>query len=436
MVFDDLSLGLVKQIFPESRRPDVPATLAKEFARTDLIQKIRPGQRVVVTSGSRGIESMLEVVSSLVRLIRERGAEPVVLPAMGSHGGGTPQGQAEVLAHLGQTEETLGAKILKDYKPKVIGQVFDGLPVSVDAQILKEETDHVILVGRVKEHTEFIGPIESGLLKMAVVGLGRVEGATMMHQAAVTRTYYRTIVEMAKVIFGAAPVLGGVALIEDERNVLKHLEVVPTDKILEREPELLAKSKETRAKLPFDELDVLLVDEMGKNFSGTGIDTKVVGRIMNIYEQEPTTPKITRIVTFKMSPKGGGNAIGIGINDFVTRKLFEAVDPRMTDLNATVAVSPEKGRCPLVREDAAGALAGALATIGPWRSPELKMVWIPNTKDLEYLAVSPKLYLLAKERPGLELIAEPTPLPFLPDQYFEPFAEWLEKRRREVAAKP
>ncbi|MDR3135125.1 MAG: hypothetical protein LBU69_03410 [Deltaproteobacteria bacterium] len=427
-MIDKLSLGLVRQVFPKSERPDIPATLRAEFERTGLLDKIKPSQRVVITSGSRGIESMNEVIVALVGMVKGQGALPLILPAMGSHGGGTPEGQIEILAHLGQTPESLGATIIDDYRPQVIGKAFGYLPLSVDANALGESCDHVILVGRVKEHTEFIGPIESGLLKMAVVGLGRREGAILMHQAAVRHTYYQTIMKMAEIIFAKAPILGGVALLEDHRNVLRRLEAVPVGEIAQREPALFRESQETKPKLPWDRLDILLVDELGKDISGSGLDTKVIGRIMNIYEREPEMPKITRVVTFRVSRKGGGNALGIGLNDYVTRELFESVVPSMTDLNSTVAVSPEKGRCPLIRENAREALQGALDTVGPYGPDTLEMAWIPNTKDLEYLAVTPALYEKAKGEQGLERLAEPAPIPFDGKNNLPPFASWLSGR--------
>ncbi|MDR0620897.1 MAG: hypothetical protein LBJ61_03355 [Deltaproteobacteria bacterium] len=426
---DELKLGLIRQVFPPSQRPDIPAKLREEFERTGLIGAIKPGQTVVITSGSRGIECMVEVISSLVGMVKEVGANPFILPAMGSHGGGTTEGQMEVLKHLGQSEQSMGAPFITSYHPTVIGKVFGYLPLSVDANALPGKADHVILVGRVKEHTEFIGPIESGLLKMAVVGLGRVEGATLMHKAAVKHTYYQTIINMAKVIFEKAPILGGVALIDDHRNVLRHLEVVPVDKIVDREPELFIESQKTKPKLPWDKLDVLLVDEMGKDISGSGLDTKVVGRIMNIYEKEPERPKITRLVTFRMTHTGGGNALGLGLNDYVTKELFDSVVSSMTDLNATVAVSPEKGRCPLVRANVREALKGALDTVGPFEPDNLEMAWIPNTKDLEFIAVSPALYERAKGDQNLERLSEPLPLPFDAKNDFIHFSDWVAARR-------
>ena len=426
-----LSAGLVRQAFPPSRRPDIPAVLAAEFKRAGFSDKIKPGQRVLITSGSRGIESMLEVLRETAALVRALGARPLILPAMGSHGGGTAQGQVEVLAHLGQTEETLGAPIYGGYLPVTIGEAWPGCPVNIEAAALPDRTDHVILVGRVKEHTEFSGPIESGLLKMAVVGLGRVDGATVMHEAAVRYTYVEAIKVMAGIIFKASPVLGGLALVEDSRNVLSHLEAVPAAEIFRREPELLVLSQKSKPKLPFDRLDILLVDEMGKDISGSGLDTKVIGRIMNIYEQELTTPRITRIITQRISDKGGGNAIGLGLSDFVTRELAGQVDPEMTRLNCLVAVSPEKGRLPLVCSEARSALAAALATVGPWQPETLTLAWIANTKDLEYLALSPALLALARERADLEILAPAEPLPWLADGHLPRLEGWIEAKLKE-----
>jgi hypothetical protein len=337
----------------------------------------------------------------------------------------------EVLAHLGQTEETLGAPIHHEYSPVVVGEVWPGCPVYVDAAALPDRADHVILVGRVKEHTEFSGPVESGLLKMAVVGLGRVDGATSMHSAAVRYTYSETIQAMAKVIFQAAPILGGVALVEDYRNVLTHLEVVPANEIAQREPELLVLSQKTKPKLPFDCLDVLLVDEMGKDISGSGLDTKVIGRIMNIYERELTSPRIIRLITLRMSDKGGGNAIGLGLSAFVTRELADQVDPEMTRLNSVVAVSPEKGRLPLVCPEARSAVSEALATVGPWQPETLALAWIINTKDLEYLAVSPALLARAGSRLDLEVLSPAEPLPWTAHGRLPRLDNWIKSKLRE-----
>ena len=426
--FDKIKTGVVRQSFPPSKRPDIEKVLTEEFVRAGFAARIKPAQKVLITSGSRGIESMLEVLQVLVKLVKSVGGRPLVLPAMGSHGGGTARGQVEVLEHLGQTESTLGAPIYDEYQPIQVGEVFDRVPVFVDRACLPEHTDHVILVGRVKEHTEFSGPIESGLLKMAVVGLGRVAGATSMHQAAVKYTYAESIKAMAELIFKKTPMLGGIALVDDQRNLLHHLEAVTAADIAGREPELLKMSQRVKPKLPWAKLDILLVDEMGKDISGSGLDTKVIGRIMNIYEKELTTPAITRIVTRRISEKGGGNAIGLGLSDFITRQLFEAVDMDMTRLNSVVAVSPEKGRCPIVAPDTAAALKLALETVGPWSPENLSAAWVLNTKDLEYLAVSQSLWNKAEHDPALERVVPPEIWPWAVKNEGPDFNQYLRQR--------
>lgn len=426
---EHIQLGLIKQNFPESQRPDIKETLKAEIQRTGLLKPVKPGQLVAITSGSRGIEAMAEVIAAVVAEVKAVGGKPLIIPAMGSHGGGTPEGQVEVLAHLGQTEATLGAPIYDRYEARVVGTVFDeDVPVYVEGRAV--DADHVILVGRVKEHTEFCGPIESGLLKMAVVGLGRTAGATSMHNAAVKYTYAETIIKMAEVILKTTPILGGVALVDDQRNVLKHLEVVPADQIMTREPELLKMSQKWRAKLPYDRLDILLVDEMGKDISGSGLDTKVIGRLMNIYEPELTTPRITRLVVLRISEKGGGNANGLGLPDFITKELYDAVDFDMTAMNVMIAVTPEKGRCPIVRDQARHALEGALETVGPYKFETLEMAWVISTKDVEYLAVTPALWEKAANDPSLTRLVAPRPMPFSEKGELPHFLDYIESLKK------
>ncbi|MGL4209326.1 MAG: hypothetical protein ACRCTY_08055, partial [Candidatus Adiutrix sp.] len=301
-----------------------------------------------------------------------------------------------------------------------------------DKAALSPQCDHVILVGRIKEHTEFCGPIESGLLKMAVVGLGRTAGATSMHKAAVKYTYAETIKAMAEVLLAKAPILGGFALIDDQRNTLCHLEALPASEIFAKEPLLLKMSQKVKPALPWAKLDILLVDEMGKDISGTGLDTKVIGRIMNIYEKELETPAITRIITRSMSEKGGGNAIGLGLSDFITQNLYDQVDKQMTSLNSRVATSPEKGRCPLVAASDEEALGYALDTIGPWTPPTLSLAWVQNTKDLEYLFVSPALWACAQNHENLLPLKSPKPMPLNEFGGLPKFVDYLKARLGEV----
>ena len=218
------TLHLIDQGFATESRLDARRCALDELERAGLLSGVRPGETVLVTAGSRGVGCMREVLGAVVAAVKQKGATPVILPAMGSHGGGTAAGQIEVLKHLGQTPETLGAPIHDRMDPVVVGEA-DGCPVYADRAAI--EADHIVIVNRVKEHTEFIGAIESGLIKMAVVGLGRVAGAEVMHQLAVRVSYVQAITAIARVLFQKLPILGGLAILEDKTNTLRRLEAVP-----------------------------------------------------------------------------------------------------------------------------------------------------------------------------------------------------------------
>lgn len=399
---------LVDQGFEKDDGVDAEQAVLSELERTGLLKEVRPGQKVLITAGSRGIDCMVAVLNTLATAVKRKGASPLILPAMGSHGGGTALGQRDVLRHLGQTDETLGAPVHEGLEPVPVGEVA-GCPVYADRAAI--QADHILLVNRVKEHTEFIGAIESGLIKMAVVGLGRIAGAEIMHQLAVKRTYVKAILEIAQVLFENLPIRGGVAILEDKNNAVRRIEAIPGSAVFEREPELLKEARQHHAGLPFDQLDVLLVDEIGKDISGAGFDTKVIGRIMNIYEKECERPRITRIVLRDLSEKTGGNAIGLGLADFVHRRVVDKMDHPMTALNSITAVAPEKGRVPIALASDREALEAAFRSIGLWNPESVRVAWIINTADLRTLAVSPALAEEARGR-GLEVSKDIFALPF------------------------
>ena len=402
------TLYVLNQNFDTVASADAHPSVTHELERTHLLGPVLAGQKVVITAGSRGVDSMAEVLRSLSEAVKAKGADPVILPAMGSHGGGTARGQVEVLGHLGINSATVGAPIHDRLEPVKIADV-EGIPVFADQAAV--DADHILLVNRIKEHSEFIGEIESGLIKMAVVGLGRIAGAEVMHQLAVRISYARAIKSIAQALFSNLRILGGIAILEDKTNKFRRLEAVPQDAVFEREPELLRESCQYHAMLPFTQLDVLLVDEIGKEISGAGFDTKVIGRIRNIYEKECEQPRITRIVLRDLSEKTGGNAIGIGLADFVHRRVVEKMDPAITALNSITAVAPEKGMVPITLSSDRGALEAAFQSIGPWDPDSVRMAWIINTAELNLLAVSPALAKEAKLK-GLSISEQPFQLPF------------------------
>lgn len=402
------TLHVLEQDFTPGPRLDVSTCAREKLQRTGLLKDVRPGQTVVITAGSRGVGCMVEVLAAVVAAVKESGGRPLILPAMGSHGGGTAEGQVEVLRHLGQTAETLGAPIHDLMEPVAVGEA-EGCPVYADRAAV--EADHIVLVNRIKEHTEFIGPIESGLLKMSVVGLGRVAGAEVMHQLAVRVSYVRAIQSIARELFRKLPIRGGIAILEDKTNTVRRLEAVPAAAVFEREPQLLVEAKQHHAALPFDQLDVLLVDEIGKDVSGAGFDTKVIGRIMNIYEKECERPRITRIVLRGLSERTGGNAIGLGLADYVHRRVTDRMDAAMTALNCIVAVAPEKARVPIVAPSDRAGLENALRSIGLWTPASVRLAWIRNTAELKRMLVSPALAEEARRR-GIKVSSHTVPLAF------------------------
>ncbi|MEN6440508.1 MAG: DUF2088 domain-containing protein [Syntrophobacter sp.] len=390
--------GFIRQQFPKANNPDPRQAVTVELEKSSLLEPVRKGDRVLIACGSRGIKSMNEVLGTCIAAVRQRGGVPLVYPAMGSHGGGTADGQVDVLRHLGINESTIGTPIYAGLEMVEIDRVHGSVPVYADRAVV--DADHVLIINRVKEHTEYIGETESGILKMAVVGFGRQLGAETMHQLAVNLTYHKAIHLIAASLFKNLKILGGIALLEDHFNELRRVEALRPDEVFSREPQLLEESKRYKPVLPFEELDVLIVDEIGKEISGAGMDTKVIGRIMNVYEKECETPRITRIVVRDLSEATNGNATGIGLADYTTLKAVGRIDFNATMTNCVTAVAPEKGRIPLAFKTDREALDAALGTIGIWSPDRVRVAWISNTKDLEFLAVSGALLDSAKQDKG------------------------------------
>lgn len=381
--------GVIRQQFEKTTPPNTPQMVIAELNRTSLLSRIREGDSVLITAGSRGITAMNDVLRTCVAAVKERGGRPFLYPAMGSHGSGTAAGQAEVLRHLGVTESSIGAPVHTLLDMVEIDRIDGAIPVYVDKAAAA--ADHILIVNRIKEHTEYIGDTESGILKMAVVGLGRQLGAQTMHQLAVNISYYKAIHMIAGALFRNLKVLGAVALLEDHHNQLRRVEAIRPRDVFSREPELLEESKLYKPKLPFENLDILIMDEIGKEISGSGMDTKVVGRIMNVYEKECESPKITRIVVRDLSETTDGNATGIGLADYTTQRAVEKINFEATVTNCLTAVAPEKGRTPLAFPSDREAMNAAFRTIGLWTPEKVRIAWISNTKDLEFMAVSTAL---------------------------------------------
>lgn len=347
---------------------------------------IRPGMRVAITAGSRGIADIVAVVRGIVQYVRAHGGDPFVFPAMGSHGGGTAEGQRAVLAELGMTEATLGAPIHAQMEVVDVGTTPSGVRVVCDK--LAHEADGIIIAGRVKPHTDFSGAIESGILKMATIGLGKTAGAKIYHAAFARFGYERIIRETSAVHLAKLNILAGVGIVEDNRGRTNTIEANAPGDIVAAEERLLALAKSLISTLPFAELDLLVVDAMGKNISGCGMDTNVHGRAVDGRTQKTPTPRIKQLFVRELTPESQGNATGIGLADFTTRRLANTIDWHKTYLNCLTAAQPAGARLPIVCETDAEAIRHALTAAGVEDAHGGRIVRIANTLHMEAMLVS------------------------------------------------
>ncbi len=400
----------VHQVFEAPKVVNIEEVLNRELESVQIRSRIKEGSRIAITAGSRGIANIDQILRHLVHFLKENLAEPFLFPAMGSHGGGTAEGQSEILKSLNITEQTIGAPIISSMEVVEIGRSSFGFPVLVDKHAA--ETDGIIVVNRIKPHTEFEGPIESGLMKMMAIGMGKHKGCLEVHKQTVQYGYRKVIPEIGEVILGKLPILFGVAIVENVYDETAIIQAILPFRFLVEEKRLLVEAKRLMARLPFDKIDVLIVDEMGKNISGTGMDTNVIGRIMFIGVKEPECPRITRIVVLNLTDESHGNAVGIGLADYTTQRLLEKMDPWATSINAITAMTPEKGRIPIVLKTDKEAMEAALNTIGAVDPEKARVVHIKNTLEIGELDISEAFMREVEGREDLKLVKELGPLSF------------------------
>ncbi|PKN64210.1 MAG: DUF2088 domain-containing protein [Deltaproteobacteria bacterium HGW-Deltaproteobacteria-15] len=399
----------IRQVLDVPRVENIEETVDRELRSLNGLG-IKRGDRIAVTAGSRGVANIVRILRRVVQKIREAGGEPFLIPTMGSHGGGTAEGQIDVLRSLGVTEESTGAPIRSSMEVVEIGKSRFGFPVLVDRYAAG--ADGIVVLNRIKPHTEFEGPIESGLMKMMAIGMGKHKGCFEVHRQTVQFGYREVIPEIGSIILGKLPVLFGLAIVENVYDETALIRAVPASKILETEKELLVLAKNLMARLPFEKIDVLVVDEMGKNVSGTGMDTNVIGRIMFIGEKEPERPRITRIVVLDLTEATHGNGVGIGLADYTTRRLVEKLDLSVTATNAITAMTPEKGRIPLAMATDQEAVNAAFQTIGAVQPEEAKVVHIRNTLELGEMEISRALMKESRGKAEIQPLREIGPLRF------------------------
>ena len=382
-------LLIVRQDFPDCRLADVRADARARLEACGLAARLQPGARVAIGVGSRGIANIDVIVHSVVEYWRDHGMAPFVFPAMGSHGAATPEGQADVLAHLGISEESLGCPVVSRAEVVSLGRTADGIEVFMDAAA--HAADAVMIVARVKWHTSFSGRLESGLMKMLAIGLGKFAGAQNYHTHARRLGLEHVIRSAGRQVLQSGKVIGGLAILEDAHHNTAQLEAVPADSIEQRDEELLARAKSWMPRLPCD-LDVLIVDEMGKNISGTGMDAKVVNRgPAGEYNPWPGLPSIQRLFVRELHPLTYGNAMGIGMADVTTDRLARQIDWEPTRVNALSAGVPSRIRLPTHFPDDRSCLRWVSATSGKTEPGQVTFGWIRNTLALDRLAISENL---------------------------------------------
>ena len=390
---------LVRQNFPNRRIADLPAETARQLAASGLSARLKPGARLAIGVGSRGIRHLDIIVGSVVRYWKEQGIQPFLFPAMGSHGGATPEGQADVLSHYGITETTMGCPIVSQLEVVSLGKTSDGIEAFMDRTA--HAADAVLLVNRIKWHTDFSGAIESGLFKMMAIGLGKLAGAQRYHAYGHRLGLEYVIRTVGRQTLSSGKILGGVALLEDAYHEIGKIDVVPAALMEQREEENLALVKSWMAKIPMD-LDLLVVDEMGKNISGMGMDTKIINRThRGEYNPFADAPRIERIFARDLSDNTYGNALGVGSADVVTDRLVREIDAHATWINALTASNPSGAHTPIHYATDRECLEHIMPTAGRVDMREVTIGWIRNTLELSRLGLSENLRPQIERHPVL-----------------------------------
>jgi hypothetical protein len=404
---------LVKQHFPGSTPLDVRAVVEQEFA--GVANRLRRGSRIAVGVGSRGITGLQGIIREAIAVLKSAGTEPFIVPAMGSHGGATPAGQTELLAEYGVTEQALGVPIRAAMEVERVGTTPEGVPVFCSVEAC--QADGIILVNRIKPHTDFGGTIGSGLLKMSVIGLGKRVGAANYHVAVSQHGYEATLRSIARVVLQKLPIIAGVAIIENALHETARIAVLPQDEIERREEELFAEAKRLMPKLPFEDIDLLIVDRLGKNISGAGMDPNIIGRGVHGYssflgQRDLPAPRIKRIFVRDLTPETHGNAIGIGFADLTTTRLVQRIDKQATYVNALTSLTPNGAKIPIHFDTDREALALGLNSVGLADASQARVVRIVDTLSLEKVEISESYTPMLSHRRDLDIKRGPSEMQF------------------------
>ena len=401
----------VKQKFEAPTLEDIPAAVRAEVQSLALDSKVTAGESVAISVGSRGIANIALIIKSLVEELKALGLEPFLVPAMGSHGGGVAEAQQAIIEGYGVTEEYTGAPIKASMETVQVGETEDGVPVFFDKYAY--EADHVAVVGRIKPHTDFVGEIESGLHKMMLIGLGKHKGAALYHQAIVHYSFDRIIRSVGQTVIDKCGVLLGLGLVENQYDKTALIKGVGAEELVEREKELLILAKKWMPRLPFETVDLLIVDEIGKNISGAGMDTNVVGRkFHDNHAAEKEYPKVTRILVRGLTEETHGNASGIGTAEYAHKRAIEEMDREITYINCMTGNHPSGAHIPLYFDTDRICIDRALETVGLVEPENAKVLRIHNTLELAEVLVSEAYLPEVEKRDDLEVIGEAEDMPF------------------------
>jgi len=394
-------MAKVRVNFENNKIDDLGSELKMKLNQVHIQDKILPGMEIAIAVGSRGLDRLVELTAVTVQFLKEQGAKPFIVPSMGSHGGATAEGQREVLAHLGVTEDTVGCEIRSSMEVVKVGELPNGLPIYVDK--FASKADGIVVINRVKPHTAFRGPVESGIMKMISIGLGKQKGAEACHQMGF-KYMAENVPAMAKVIMEKTPFLFGVATIENAFDKVAVLEVLTPKEIVEKEPALQQQAKELLPKLFFDQLDVLLIDEIGKNISGDGMDPNITGRYPTPYASGG--PDVNKMVVLDVTVQSEGNANGVGTADFTTQRLVDKMDKEGTYANGLTSTvcAPTKIATTLPNDKMA--IQAAVKTCNILDFTKVKLVRIKNTLVLSEIEVSEPLLPYIAQHPNMEQVSD------------------------------
>jgi len=394
-------LLVVRQKFPDRKIVDVAAAVRAQLAASGFAGRLKPGSRVAIGVGSRGIHNIATIVHNVVQYWKEQGMKPLLFPAMGSHGAANAAGQAEVLASYGITEASMGCPLISQLEVVSLGKTADGIEAFMDK--VAYESDGVMLVGRVKWHTDFAGKIESGLFKMMAIGLGKFAGAQRYHAYAYRLGLEHVVRSVGRQVLKSGKILGGLAILEDAYHNTGKIDAVPVEAMEAREEENLALVKSWMAKIPMD-LDILIMDEIGKNISGAGMDTKVANRgVQGEYNPWPNTPKFQRIFVRNLSEHTYNSAVGMGMADVVTERLVKRINWEPTWINSLTANTPAAIRTPIHFKTDRECLERIAPTVGRMTLDEVTYGWIRNTMELTRMALSENVRAEVEKNPILEI---------------------------------